>query len=122
MGLEEQYGICGQVVEMLRALAAEPDEQVAFINDFGVGGEPVDELALEFDRLYGVIRTNPDLAWRYETARPTLDRIDASFAQMSGEQNFEKWTFDALRRSPEWSELRDLAKTALSQLEESGGS
>ena len=46
----------------------------------------------------------------------TLQQLDALLCSMSGEQNEPLWTDEALRRSPEWNEVRALAKRSVGLL------
>lgn len=45
--------------------------------------------------------------------------VDQLLDRMSGEENSSLWDFKALRTSPEWAEVRKLARAALATLESS---
>jgi hypothetical protein len=94
-------------LDALKALACEPDVQLARFPDFVA---KVDELALEFDHWYGVAQGLSKLTTD-QIAR--LDAIDGRLKSMSGPQSARFWTEDALAHDPAWAELRKMAADAL---------
>lgn len=102
----------------LRVLKADPLEQMEQLErEFG-DCSLVDELALELDRLVGVMMTND---WAKDCVLPdqreAILAVHAFLGSMSGESNAALWTPEALLRRPEWIETRSLAKRALSLME-----
>ena len=103
--LEDYFFHC--LEERLQALAMPADVQLAL---FPEGIAKVEELALEFDYALG-------MKWSAKRRRITpeqetlLQHIDDTLDQMSGPEPF--WTEEALRNSPEWNAVRNVAKEAL---------
>jgi hypothetical protein len=93
----------------LQALAMPAEIQLSLFPDFVCKG---DELALGFGHSYDVARDNyPD----YFTPNQwtTLETIEHVLDQMSGQENADRWTDDAVRVSGDWGLLRTLAQIAL---------
>ncbi|MFG2000454.1 hypothetical protein ACGFNU_15030 [Spirillospora sp. NPDC048911] len=95
-------------------LASAADEQIEYLHHLGLNGLS-DELALDFDDLFAVHRTNPD---SLGPAGGVLVDLDHTLERMSGEANAHLWTHQALRSAPEWREVRALAAYALTVLPE----
>jgi hypothetical protein len=96
-----------ELLEALKRLAAPAEEQVAYLR--GLGSFPsLDELALEFDDVFGPPGTPPpDGAWE-----DALRSLDAVLNAMSGRENSHLWIADALD-GPEWAAVRALARDAV---------
>jgi hypothetical protein len=102
----------GQLRDALRALAADPEEQLDRL-----GTMHPDELALDSDEARQLILLitagggvlSPE-------AIDVLETLDSELDAMSGEHNAALWTADALRDSDRWRLVRDLAQRALSLL------
>lgn len=104
--------VIAELRHSLQALALPADEQLALFPDFVC---KADELALDLDNFYPAARLNvPDLFTQEQWDR--VDVIDCMLGAMSGRENAERWTDDALRTSPEWETIRGLARTALEGL------
>jgi hypothetical protein len=95
-----------------------PKEQIKYLESIGADNS-ADELALEFsDTLLAITR---------EISRGVLSRdqfaslaaLDNKLSRMSGYENKEMWTFQALREADEWQQVRAAAAECLSLL---GGS
>lgn len=96
----------------LQALAMPADVQLALYPDFVCKG---DELAIDFDNFYRAVRGNyPDEFSADQWA--TLEAIDRVLEEMSGAENAERWTDNAVRTSSDWSTVRELARIALDAL------
>ncbi len=93
----------------LQALAMPADTQLELFPDFVC---KVEELALDFDHWSGCVLNN-DRGELGEKQKSLLRKLDGAFGQMSGGQNRNLWVEDALRNSPEWRGVRDIAKAAL---------
>jgi hypothetical protein len=95
--------------EQLELLAAPGDQALASVPE---GCVKADELALDFDNFYQAYMSNfaselsPD-------AREALRAIDESLDRMSGPENAELWTDEAVVTHPAWSDLRRQAARAL---------
>lgn len=103
--LEDYFFHC--LEERLQALAMPADVQLAL---FPEGNAKVEELALEFDYALGMkwsAKRRP-LTAKQETL---VQHIDDTLDQMSGPRPF--WTEEALRYSPEWNAVRNVAREAL---------
>jgi hypothetical protein len=70
-----------------------------------------DELALDFEESLGGVRNEP--ATLPPDVMEAILRLDEQLERMSGPQNADLWTDDALRRSPEWGTVRSLAAQAV---------
>jgi hypothetical protein len=98
-----------QLLEVVKRLAAPPDEQVAHLR--GLGSFPsLDELALEFDDVFGPPGSTPP-AGEWADA---LKRLAAMLSAMSGPENADLWTPEALHGA-EWAEVRELAREAIAR-------
>ncbi|WP_067181567.1 hypothetical protein [Microtetraspora niveoalba] len=84
---------------------------------------PEDELALEFDDVYGWS------VWMLDEQRPgllttevkaLLDGIDRALEAMSGEEHAEVWTCEGLMSDPRWQQVRILARRAVAGITELG--
>jgi hypothetical protein len=102
----------GQLRDALRALAADPEEQLDRL-----GTMHPDELALDFDDarqlILGIDAVGGVLS---PEAIDVLETLDSELDATSGEHNAALWTADALRDSDRWRLVRDLAQRALSLL------
>lgn len=103
--LEDYFFLC--LEERLQALAMPAEVQLTL---FPEGSAKVDELALEFDDAL-------EMRWTAKRRQITpeqdalLRRIDSALDEMSGPKPF--WSEDALRASPQWQAVRNVAKEAL---------
>lgn len=91
----------------VQRLALEPAEQVA---QFPVGVAVADELALDLEHWLEVCS-----AWGYlesGISRP-LGAIDDLLGRMSGPDQKERWTLEALTTDPGWGEARTMAREVL---------
>lgn len=75
-----------------------------------------DELALDFDHWLTAVRGQHGLQFNARQSQ-VLSEIDSKLNGMSGRINAHLWTEDAVRNSPEWQQVRDLAREALALLE-----
>jgi hypothetical protein len=89
-------------------LAAEPAAQVAYLASIGTAGL-ADELALEFEDAYNVLRPGLPQLNVPESAVEKLSRLEALLDEMSAGHQAELWTPGALQTSGYWSEVRRLA-------------
>jgi hypothetical protein len=87
------------LLDAVRALAQPPEEQIALL-----GGECVDELALDLD-------AQP---WWDERAdvRAALDELTDLLGAMSGPDHAELWTVEALH-GRDWHHVRTAARAVL---------
>lgn len=88
---------------VLGRLASPADVQAAYLARLGVAGS-IDELALEFDDLFKPLEPRLDGRPGWEAALASLRELDSS---LSSEQL--SWSYEALRHSPGWEEVRRLA-------------
>jgi hypothetical protein len=98
-----------ELVQAVRRLAASPDEQVAHVRRLG-SYPSLDELALEFDDVFGPPGTTPPAGGWGDALR----RLDATLSAMSGPENAHLWEPDALH-GPEWAKVRARAREALAR-------
>lgn len=92
----------------VQRLALDPPAQVAQFPDFVV---VADELALDLDHWLEVCEAwsyidSPDVVAALKTINDHLD-------QVSGSEQAERWTVEALAADPGWIEVRAMAREAL---------
>jgi threonine aldolase len=102
------------LVECLEVLAAPPTDQLDHLESLGfVRGHGIDELALDYD---GIASAAPDMVEKgeitEEQAEPVL-RLNTFLESMSGMENAELWTSDALASSEAWQDVREQAQSIL---------
>ncbi len=95
----------------LQALAAPAEIQLQLFPDFDW---KVDELAIEFDQWYQVMRRRSALFTA--KARKLLEDLNRKLDEMSGPENSQFWLEDTLRSDATWENIRDLARHALSAI------
>ncbi len=93
----------------LQALAMPAETQLELFPDFVC---KVEELALDFDQWSRCVLSN-DGGELSEEQKSLLSELDGTFGQMSGGQDKNLWSEDALRNSPAWRRVRDTAKAAI---------
>ena len=76
----------------------------------------VDELALEFADAMDVLWQAIESRQLSESDVKVLEKLNEYLSGISGRQNAKLWTVDGLASSPEWFEVRRLAKECLTQL------
>jgi hypothetical protein len=109
-----------RLVASLKRLAADAATQASYLAGIGTGGR-ADELALEFDDAYQPVRARQGELGFSPTTSEGLGRLDALLAEMSGPQNADLWTLNALQNSVRWSNVRQVAEAILPDLEKSLG-
>jgi len=93
----------------LQTLAMPADAQLALCPDFVC---KVEELALDFDH-WSECALGNDRGELSEEQKFLLRKLDGTFDQMSSGQSRNLWEEEALRNSPEWQGIREIAKAAL---------
>ena len=96
-----------RLVRTLQVLAAPSDVQLTLSPRFDMQAE---ELAGDFDDARRLLYDCPQVEVGAHQ-RDCLDRVHAVLDERSGVAGF--WTEAAIRTSPEWEELRGLARSAL---------
>jgi hypothetical protein len=103
-------------VRSVAVLGLPADAQVSWLQRLFADATPVvDELALEFDYGFQLVPSFLEQGWLEAAALPALKRLSSQLDAMSGEQNAELWTVEALARE-HWDRVRGLAREALSLL------
>lgn len=95
----------------LDTLALPPNEQAAYLLKGGYG-DCADELALEFDDAYQIIRGYFGKQRLQAEAENLLESIHSQLQSMSGPEHSGFWTTAALKKMPEWTSIRALALRA----------
>jgi len=90
--------------------AADASSQVAWLEKYGVGA---DEIALDFDHAFGMAEYLVAAGQFSPSAMSDLQEIDAVFEEMSGRDNADRWTLEALSTDAGWSRVRHLARRVL---------
>ena len=114
--LTPMHGDAQWLLELLRqtttALAQPAEAQLQSLPDFVCKS---DELALDFAASWQTARDCLELTFS-STQRRALNELDEALALMSGPENAELWTDEALKVSPEWDRVRSLATAALQSI------
>ncbi|MFF4341313.1 hypothetical protein ACFY00_15430 [Kitasatospora sp. NPDC001540] len=100
-------------MESLTVVAADPSAQLAWVDEYGL---LPDEVALDFDHAF---RMAASLVEDREVSRevlPDLQAIDAVFAGMSGQENSDRWSREAVAVDPGWGQARELSRRVLVDL------
>lgn len=106
--------LLAKLVRSVAILALPYDGQVAWLSSLGLGDpEFADELALELEDGALLSRQFEDAGWVSSDARQAVTELDALLRERSGEVHEDFWRLDALRDSPDWERIRELALKAL---------
>lgn len=92
----------------LQALAAPADVQLQLVPDHLWG---VDELAIEFDQWYQVIKRRRTMFSKKQ--RTILEDLNKKLDEISGPENLRYWMEDTVRTDIAWEDIRNLARNAL---------
>lgn len=98
------------LIEALTVLAADAETQVAWLIRHGV--EP-DEIALDFDHASWMAEPLVADGRLAPEALAALREIDVTLGGMSGRENAERWTAEALSTDEGWALARQLARRVL---------
>ena len=101
------------LVESLINLAAEPEAQMRYLGPVW----DIAELAEDHVAPAGNAWWMCDEGLIKPRVRELTERIGASFDAMSGAENAERWSEQALANDPGWVEIRAMAREALALLE-----
>jgi AAA+ ATPase superfamily predicted ATPase len=111
MNVDHQW-IARELRSALKALAAPGFQALASVPDGTVKAE---ELALDYDNfVHAYLGNFRDKI--SQSQRDALLAIDAMLQGMSGQENAELWTEDAVVNHPKWESVRVLARDALAAL------
>ncbi len=109
-----------QLRASVEVLGAPAEDQSGYLERIGFSGTHpwnVDELALQFDDLY-LLADQLTEAGRLTNAQlAALADLDRLLGAMSGPERPELWSEDALRTTPEWEQVRELARKTLTLLD-----
>lgn len=95
-----------------------PAGQEAWLRSLGeVVAMNVDELALEFSDRSVLAAQWVEAGWLPATVTAPVSALDAALERISGEQNAELWTVQALHESSEWAAIRQLAEAVLAAVD-----
>jgi len=109
--IQQPDKVVDELYQILERLALPPQAQIDYLNHLRVA-PLADELALEFHDLHLLV---PQLvAQRVLTPqqREAIDAVSRQLDAMSACQDTSLWREDALRRHPDWAEVRRLAAIA----------
>lgn len=95
----------------LQALAAPADIQLELFPDFDL---KVDELAIEFDQWYQVMKRRQTIFTKKQ--RQVLEDLNKKLDEISGPDNVKYWLEETLRTDSAWETIRSLARLALAAL------
>lgn len=107
-----------QFVRATALLALTSEAQKTWLSSLGLPGQPLyaDELAMEFDDGIRLLHQFVSEGWIKASAADRLRALDGLLNEMSGAENSELWTLEALERSPRWEAVRSAARSALLML------
>ena len=100
---------------VVQRLAASADEQREYLIELLGRTDTADELALEFDALYGIVPRLIDDGLLSREIAPILAQIDQIFQEMT-KSGPEVWRVDQLATSSQWQDVRRLAGMACGKL------
>ena len=108
---DQEAGIHEKLVWALRWIAAEPEAAIA-----ALGGrmDPV-EIALTLEDWWLVIKERETFDAELQAR---ISEMDATFQAISGPDQGDHWTDDAVRSDPIWATQRDRARLALALMGE----
>ena len=92
----------------LQALAAPAQVQLELFPGFVL---KVDELAIEFDQWYQVVKRRRTIFTPKQ--RKILEKLNRQLDDISGPDNLHYWMEETLRTDTMWEKIRKLARTAL---------
>jgi hypothetical protein len=95
----------------LQALAAPADIQLQLFPDYDW---KVDELAIEFDQWYQVMKRR--LTYFTTKAQKLLEDLNQKLDEISGPENSRYWLEETLQTDGAWEAIRDLARLALNAI------
>jgi hypothetical protein len=98
--------------EALGRLAASPEEQRAYLVNLGTA-PGADELALELDDAVQVLPQLVDLTWLTQEQTALIMAVHRKLGEMSGAEHAALWVISVLDTSPDWADVRALARAAL---------
>jgi len=110
LSTEEKWN---RLVEPLVLLANDADTQLAMLPHFV---HRPDELALIFDDCFVFLDTLVESGLVNDTDAESLRALDQHFAAMSGQENAQRWTDDAVRNAPEWAIVRESSRSILQNM------
>ncbi|MFC5823036.1 hypothetical protein [Nonomuraea insulae] len=105
---EQEPEFCRWIHNVLGQLSWDADQQLGHVRNLKVG---VDELALEFDDALHLAQAKVQEGVLGQDALQTLLPVDTHLRCMT-DTGTDVWTEEAVATSPEWQELRTLAKQA----------
>ena len=100
-------------MQAVQLLAADYEAQVAALPAYVA---VPDELALIYHDAYLLVSQMADAGRLTEKHMAKLRELDEELEAMSGAENADRWTLDALRSDPWWERIRSLAGDALRSL------
>ena len=111
--MNKEERLFSTLVEAVQLLAADYEAQVAALPAYAA---VPDELALIYHDAYLLVDQMADAGQLTEKHLAKLRELDEEMDAMSGAENTDRWTLDALRSDPWWERMRLLAGDALRSL------
>jgi hypothetical protein len=109
--------LLAKLIRSVAVLALPYEDQISWLTSLGLGDpEFTDELAQELDDGARLAGQFVEAGWLAPEARQIIAEIDALLAARGGPAHEKFWRLEALRDSPEWARVRELALSALSTL------
>jgi hypothetical protein len=102
----------GMLANFLRAiarLALPASTQIDYLRAIGAAPS-ADEMALEFNEGFVLVPQFVDAGWLSASDTEALRELHKILAEMSGSEQAELWTEDALRNASAWENVRTVAQ------------
>lgn len=104
-------------VRSVGVLATSAEQQAAWLDSLGpVASWNVGELGMEFDDGYLLMDQWVEAGWVSRKSVPSINALNQTLDDMSGEGNEALWTREALKQHEAWRTVRALAMAVLTTL------
>jgi hypothetical protein len=117
---EVEPGALTQLLFAVAILSWPAEEQLDYLHRTVPGGS-IDEFALEFDDVAGIVGFAAEKGWLAPQDAARIGELSSQLGRMSGGEHADLWTEAAVRTAPEWAQIRRLARSTIAR-QHTGGS